>query len=387
MTMMAALQYVSYNDRNSITDMFIPLKRGEANNGGEGGFVVDEDLFGTAYAFTGDAEARGLFNGRDSELMQWLIALYLKSEAHLTTKDDFRIEHDEALFRAKRIGTAHGTVLALRRIPTEVPKLTELRLPFGWHMLLLDPDLLKGGLLLFTATNGQGKTTTASAVLRARLEKYAGHANAVEDPPELPLGNKWFGKATCNQIPVEDLPGQPLGSGYQEALRNALRGFPSIKGGGSTVLFVGEIRDNAVAEETLLAAANGHLVLATFHGGSIAHALQRITSMAGTNMGTENARGQLASVLKMCTNQTLFLRDHPAGDNPWEQCDVRGDILFLERPQGQLYNDIQAGDWSSVAKRSANQTRALAAMSGGAAGAATPDAIKRKLADALSQNA
>lgn len=356
--MLPPLRYVTFEERHRIRDIYIPLVAAEAQHG----YVIDQTDFASAYAFTGDTEARGIFDGKDMDLMQWLMNLYEKSEKSLVMKEDFRLEHDQTFFRAKRVHTHHGWKLAIRRIPSEVPRLTELRLPFGWHQIFLDPELLThGGLILNASVNGAGKTTTISAIVRSRLEKFAGIANCVEDPPELPLSG-WFGKGVCNQIPVEDEPGAAAGTGYLAALRDSLRFFPSLNLGGS-ILMVGEIRDPDVAAETLLAAANGHLVLATFHGASVAQGLQRLTSMASQRMGPENARAQAASVVRACVNQKLMTRQETKEAKDvatWDLCDVRGEMLYIPpKLDGAVIEDITKGDWSKVAKRAQNQTQAL----------------------------
>jgi Tfp pilus assembly pilus retraction ATPase PilT len=262
------LDILPTNQWHQIRDIYIPLV---SPQGGEDGYAVNENLIDETIAYVGGIEPKLLYNPDEPASIRRLIEIFMKSDARMQRVDKFRIEHDGFAFRAQRVITDEGPVLELRSLPSTVPKLRQLNMPASCRSLLMDSDLLHGGLFLICATNGQGKTTTCSAAVASRLEAYAGLANCVEDPPELPLKG-WHGKGRCFQIPADVDDTEAPGSGYAKALLKTLRFFPSMPNGG-TILFVGEIRDPRTAAEALLASANGHLVLATIHAQNVTAAL------------------------------------------------------------------------------------------------------------------
>jgi len=347
------LEYIKFEDRHLIRDIYIPLTESE---GGEG-YQLAEAKMDEAYAFTGSPAAKLIFDGKDRQLTQWLLELYAKSDAALEKRENFRLEHDGTLFRAHRALTVAGPEIALRAIPRETPTLEMLHMPDSTRTLLMDPDLLYGGFVLITASTGQGKTTTASATVKSRLEKYKGYAATVEDPPELPL-HGWHGEGRCNQVPVTTVPGQMPGSGFAEALVGARRYFPMISQGGTT-LMIGEIRNAETAAETLLAANEGHLVIATFHGSSIQNALMRIASMAADKMGVTQAYELLAGTLRLCVFQNLSIK--AAGDW-WERGEVKTKILSVHKDDTVITNALRKPEFNAVVTAINAQAQQLARL-------------------------
>ena len=231
-------------------------------------------------------------------------------------------------------------------------------MPHAIRQLLLDPDLLQGGLVLITATNGQGKTTTASATVRSRLELFSGHANTVEDPPELPLHGFHVGpgdtRGRCDQIPVDPEDPNTPGSEYAMKLRSTLRMFPAI--GGGTILFVGEIRDSETAAETILAAANGHLVIATAFGHSISGAITRLAAMCQERLGAASANDLIAGNLRACIFQRLFWRKDGEG---WDRGELRADALHVPSPTHGIANALRNANFSGITKAIESQRTVL----------------------------
>lgn len=119
------------------------------------------------------------------------------------------------------------------------------------------------GAVIFTGPAGSGKTTTLYACLREIATQTAGGRSlaTLEDPVEVPL-------AGVAQSQVDEAAGFDLATG----LRYLMRQDPEVIG-------IGEIRDRATAEVALQAALTGHLVLSTFHAGSAAGAISRLTDM------------------------------------------------------------------------------------------------------------
>jgi type II secretory ATPase GspE/PulE/Tfp pilus assembly ATPase PilB-like protein len=119
------------------------------------------------------------------------------------------------------------------------------------------------GTILITGPAGSGKTTTLYACLRELVRGAAGRKSIVtlEDPIEVAVPG-------VAQSQVQPVAGFDLATG----LRSVLRQDPEV-------VMVGEIRDRATAEGVFGAALTGHLVLTTFHAGSAAGAISRLSDM------------------------------------------------------------------------------------------------------------
>ena len=119
------------------------------------------------------------------------------------------------------------------------------------------------GAIITTGPAGCGKTTTVYACLREIVAR--GHAArslvSLEDPIEVAVD----GVAQAQVNPVVELD---LATG----LRFLMRQDPEV-------IMVGEIRDRATAEAAFQASLTGHLLLSTFHAGSAAEAISRLSDM------------------------------------------------------------------------------------------------------------
>lgn len=91
-------------------------------------------------------------------------------------------------------------VHVLRRMPSTIPSPEELSIHPAYVDMLLKPGL--NGLVVVAGAFGHGKTTTASSMIAARLQKFGGIGVTIEDPPEMPLqGN--HGEGVCFQTEAE----------------------------------------------------------------------------------------------------------------------------------------------------------------------------------------
>ena len=119
------------------------------------------------------------------------------------------------------------------------------------------------GAILATGPAGSGKTTTVYACLR----ELSGRSDAarslvsLEDPIEVAVP----GVAQSQVNPAVELD---LATG----LRFMMRQDPEV-------IMVGEIRDRPTAEAAFQASLTGHLLLSTFHAGSAAEAISRLSDM------------------------------------------------------------------------------------------------------------
>jgi general secretion pathway protein E len=119
------------------------------------------------------------------------------------------------------------------------------------------------GVILLTGPAGSGKTTTIYAALRELANKTQGGRSLVslEDPIEVVVQG-------VSQSQVNPAAGFDMAGG----LRSLLRQDPEV-------MMVGEIRDRGTAETVFQASLTGHLVLTTFHAGSAAQAINRLSDM------------------------------------------------------------------------------------------------------------
>jgi type II secretory ATPase GspE/PulE/Tfp pilus assembly ATPase PilB-like protein len=142
-------------------------------------------------------------------------------------------------------------------------RLAELGLPPGVASTLESLLDQTGGVILITGPAGSGKTTTAYAAMRDLTDKTGGQRSLVslEDPIEQVLPG-------VAQSQVNPQAGFDMTTG----LKSLLRQDPEV-------ILVGEIRDASTAETVFQASLTGHLVLTTFHAGSSARAVNRLSEM------------------------------------------------------------------------------------------------------------
>lgn len=203
---------------------------------------------------------------------------------------DFSMEYDGVHYRVSKMMPQRGSVYVLRRMPTQVPRLESLRLNEEVIKSLLSPRLT--GLLLIAGRTGQGKTTTASALVVERIERFGGVAISAEDPPELPLEG-FHRSGVCYQVWASRDRG-----GYPAVSRQIIRWKPNI-------IMFGELRDAETAEESMKAAVNGHLVITTIHADNIAGAIQRFHALV-KDMSPDSAAKLLSEGLAAVMVQELM---------------------------------------------------------------------------------
>lgn len=176
---------------------------------------------------------------------------------------EFSVKYDDVCYRAGTLDSMSEKVYVLRRFPAVVPDLHSIGIHAAHVKLMMTPKLT--GLIIVAGAFGQGKTTTASALVIERLKEFGGVAVTIEDPPEMPLEGP-HGDGMCYQRWVQH-------GGFGEAVRQAARWAPSI-------IFLGEVRDSESAREALSASINGRLVVCTVHADSVISAIERLYSFA-----------------------------------------------------------------------------------------------------------
>jgi Tfp pilus assembly pilus retraction ATPase PilT len=299
------------SDLDRITDIYLP-------NVPIDGTAADSPAAG-AFVFAGSPQAlwtRGTPLGRFLDVM----AEHIK--AYHPDATDFTVDFQGYTYRASRSTATMSELINLRRTPPECPSLADLNLPPMWSQVLTSPALQSGGLVVFAAETGQGKSTTACAMIRSRLEKFGGFAWTVEDPAELPLSGR-YGNGVCMQSSVNWHHPDEKERGWSGALRAALRKFPTSRG---NILFVGEVRDGETAAELIQAAINGMLVITTVHALSVPAAVQRLVSLANRRLD-QIAPDLLSSALRIVVTQHLSLRAHQTG---WKRGAIDGRLVYCD---------------------------------------------------------
>ncbi len=231
-----------------------------------------------------------------SSLHQALLGLIHSLSQRVAARPDrreFSISHDGATYRVALLDAIDGLWYVLRRGPVRVPVIRDL----GIHPRVAAELIALGradnhGMVVVAGKTGDGKTTTACALLAAWLEYFGGVAVTIEDPPEFPLhGAKRSGEGYCFQRDVQE-------RNFGEALAATMRYAPRF-------ILLGEIRSEAAAREALRACVNGHLVVTTMHAGSIEEAVQRLLDLAADNEARAAAQATLAAGLSGIIHQRL----------------------------------------------------------------------------------
>jgi type II secretory ATPase GspE/PulE/Tfp pilus assembly ATPase PilB-like protein len=167
--------------------------------------------------------------------------------------------------RVSTYPTLHGERAVVRLFASEgrYLYLEDLGLPAPIHATFAQLLVETSGAVLITGPAGSGKTTTAYAALRELARQSGGQKSLVslEDPIEMVLDG--VAQSQVNEA---------AGFDYATGLRSLMRQDPEV-------ILLGEIRDRVTAETAFQAALTGHLLLTTFHAGSAAGAISRLSDM------------------------------------------------------------------------------------------------------------
>jgi twitching motility protein PilT len=187
-----------------------------------------------------------------------------------------------------------GTLAAsIRALPTEVPTLSQLRLPSSLAELVKP----QRGLVLVCGPTGSGKSTTLAALVGEVNRNEARHIITIEDPIEYEHRNA---KSIIEQVEMgRDAPT------FASALRASLRQDPDV-------ILVGEMRDLETVATALTAAETGHLILSTLHTSDAAQAIHRIVDVFPPAQQTQ-IKQQLALSLNAIIVQHLIPRSDNKG--------------------------------------------------------------------------
>ncbi len=199
---------------------------------------------------------------------------------------DFSWHHLGQRYRINIFLQQGGLALAMRLIPREIPRLTDLGLDESLNQFLN----MNQGLVIITGKTGTGKSTTLAAMLQEIMDKTPKHLVTLEDPIEF-IFTKSSGIISQREY------GRDFYS-FPKALEHAMREAPDV-------IMVGEIRDSDTLITALEAAETGHLVLGTLHTGGAAQAVERMESLVPMD-SREQLRQQVAMCLQGVVSQQLL---------------------------------------------------------------------------------
>jgi twitching motility protein PilT len=170
---------------------------------------------------------------------------------------DFSVACGEARFRVNCSKQQGSQSASFRLVPRQTQALADLQLPAGLRELI---EHLRGVVIL-TGPTGQGKSTTARALLQEINLTRACRIIAIEDPIEFVFEDR-LAQFEQREVGVDT-------ASFASGIRNAMRQDPNV-------IFVGEIRDAESIFAAMQAAETGHLVITTLHADGAAQAVGRI---------------------------------------------------------------------------------------------------------------
>ena len=216
-----------------------------------------------------------------------------QSEYHQTREANFAIVKDIGRFRVSAFFQRELPGAVLRRIETQIPTFSELKLP----AVLKDLAIAKRGLVLVVGATGSGKSTTMAAMTGYRNSNRSGHILTVEDPIEFVHEHQQC-IVTQREVGLDT-------ESYEVALKNSLRQAPDM-------ILIGEIRTRETMEYAMTFAETGHLCMATLHANNANQALERILHLVPKEQ-KEQFLFDLSMNLRGVVGQQLIRDKHGKG--------------------------------------------------------------------------
>ena len=199
---------------------------------------------------------------------------------------DLSFYHGPRRYRANFSKQRGQQSFSFRTVPQQRLKLADLQLPDALREILDEPR----GLVLLTGPTGQGKSTTARALIQELNETRAVRIITVEDPIEY-VFEDCLSQFEQREVGIDT-------ASFADGIRNAMRQDPNV-------IFIGEIRDRESIFSAMQAAETGHLVITTVHADSVAQAIARIREYYPSSEQA-NVSSLLARAVHTIVNQRLL---------------------------------------------------------------------------------
>lgn len=180
-----------------------------------------------------------------------------RSRIRNAREHDFSISCGDVRFRVNCSKQQGHQSASFRIVPRQTQTLADLQLPVGLRELI---EHLRGVIVL-TGPTGQGKSTTARALIQEINLTRACRIVTIEDPIECVFEDE-LSQFEQREVGVDT-------ESFAAGIRNAMRQDPNV-------IFVGEIRDAESIFAAMQAAETGHLVLTTLHADGASQAVARI---------------------------------------------------------------------------------------------------------------
>ncbi|MBX3747201.1 MAG: PilT/PilU family type 4a pilus ATPase [Verrucomicrobiae bacterium] len=196
----------------------------------------------------------------DVSLHSWLIDAFSPALVARIVQErevDASFQFADVRYRANFSKQRGRQSLSFRVVPQQRMRLEDWQLPESLRGIA---DLPRG-LLLLTGPTGQGKSTTARALIQELNETRALRIVTIEDPIEY-VFNDALSHFEQREVGIDT-------ASFADGIRNAMRQDPDV-------LFIGELRDRDSIWAGMQAAETGHLVLSTLHADSVPQAIGRI---------------------------------------------------------------------------------------------------------------
>ncbi|MHC4607705.1 MAG: type IV pilus twitching motility protein PilT [Planctomycetota bacterium] len=210
---------------------------------------------------------------------------------------DFGYRDSEAgRFRCRYFQDRNGPAAVFRRIPPRVPELMDLNLPAQVGLLADARD----GLVLFSGTDGSGKTSTMASVLEVVNAVYRRFIITLERPIEFVHKD---GKSVIQQrgVPYDIAD---FATGIEEALQTS-----------PDMLVIGDLPDAKTMRLALAAAGVGIVTFAVIRAHSASAAIDRIIGSFDADERPA-IRSMLSQSLAGVVSQVLLLRTDGTGRVP-----------------------------------------------------------------------
>jgi twitching motility protein PilT len=193
---------------------------------------------------------------------------------------------DTGRFRMNVYKQRNSISLSAGLIYDSIPSIEHLNLP-DW---IVDYALKPEGLILISGVAGQGKTTTASALVNVINTQRRCNIVTLEDPIKyLHRHNK--SNVNQREIGIDT-------ESFAAGLRHVMRQDPDV-------IMIGDLRDPESIAIALNAAETGHLVIGTIHSLNTVTAIDKILNIFPKHQ-LPQIRMQLADTLQLLFSQKLI---------------------------------------------------------------------------------